>query len=303
MTDRPRLHIVFTMDCDSVALRHTERNAPRSWEQSARAIEGYCSRLLVAGFTPTLFLAHECAAEHVPLLEELAGRGVELGLLIHPPMMELGRFKRNLGEYSPEEQRLIDAFAAERFADAIGVRPRSVRSGKYSASDATFKILYEAGFRQGSISRPGWEIPKFASRWSNAPHDAHYTDPDRRDQPRDLPFFELPLTTDPSQRYADGMPFELTIDTGSVEALHRPVIEARLAAMEAANVTFRALCITTANRFDYLDDDNQHSKTVDALIAYLEQLASQYEIVPTTLAAAHEHFRRVRAERMDALGN
>jgi hypothetical protein len=302
MTDRIPLHIVFTMDCDSVALKHNSREVPRSWEQSARALEGYCSRLLAAGFPPTLFLAYECAAEHVPLLEELAGRGVELGLLVHPPMMELGRFKRNLGEYSPDEQRLIVDFAAERFADALGVRPRSFRAGKYSASDATFKVLYDLGFRQGSLSRPGWEIPKFAMRWGEAQANPRYTDAASRLRPGELPFFELPLSTDPSRRSLDGMPLDLTVDAGIFDDTHRVVIERRLSEMDADAAPFRALCLTTANRFDYFDGAGQPSKTLDALLAHLDELASQFEIVPTTLTGAHERFRRMRVEGLTVSG-
>ncbi|HWQ14539.1 MAG TPA: hypothetical protein VNL77_17205 [Roseiflexaceae bacterium] len=296
MTDRPALHIVFTMDCDVVALKRSARDVPHSWEQSARAIEGYCNRLLAAGFPPTLFVSHEAAAEHTPLLEELAGRGVELGLLLHPPMMELGRFSRNLGEYDAEEQRLIADYAAERFADAIGVRPRSVRSGKHSANDATFKVLYDLGFRQGSISRPGWDVPRFAARWHGAHPDAHYVHPADRLRPGDLPFFELPLSTDPSHRFLDGMPIELTVDSGAVDAVHRPVIEARLAAMEAGALAFRALCLSTSSRPDYYADTDQHTRTLEALIDELGALSSQYTIVPTTLAGAHERFRRTRIE-------
>ena len=294
MTERPRLHIIFTMDCDVVALKRSARDVPHSWEQSARAIEGYCSRLLAAGFTPTLFLAHESAAEHSPLLEELAGRGVELGLLLHPPMMERGRFAKDLGAYSPEDQRLIADFAAERFADALGVRPRSVRSGKYSASDATYKVLYDLGFRQGSLSRPGWEIPRFATRWEGALPDAHYVDPASRLKPGSLPFFELPLSTDPQQRHVDGMPYELTVDAGTLDVLLWPVIEHRLAEMAAAGTPFRALCISSSNRPDYYDGDNQHSRTLDALIDAIAALEAEYNLVPVTLVGAHERFRSLR---------
>jgi hypothetical protein len=291
MSERTPLHIIFTLDCDVVALKRGARDVPQSWEQSARAIEGYCERLLASGFPATLFLAHECAAEHGPLLEDLAGRGAELGLLLHPPMMELGRFKQDFGAYGPDDQRLIGDFAAERFADAVGVRPRSVRTGKHSASDTTYKVLYELGFRQGSLARPGWEVARFAARWQGAPADAHYVDPADRLRAGELPFFELPLSTDPSQRHADGTPYELTIEAGSLDALHRPVIEQRLAAMEAADAPFRALCISSCNRPRYYRDDDQHSRTLEALIDLVAALGSQYDLVPTTLSGAHERFR------------
>jgi hypothetical protein len=291
MTARIPLHILFTLDCDAVALKRAARDVPRSWELSGRAIEGYCMRLLAAGFTPTLFLAHEAVAEHGPLLEELAGRGVELALLVHPPTMELGRFQQDFGTYSADDQHQIVDFAAERFADVLGARPRSVRTGKYSASDATYKVLYDLGFRQGSISRPGWNLPRLAVRWDGALHDVHYADATSRLAAGDLPFLELPLSTDPSQRHTDGMPYELIIDAGSLEALHLPVIEARLAAMEAAETPFRALCFSSGSHVDYYTDDNIHSRTLEALIDALLALADRYELAPVTLAGAHQRFR------------
>jgi hypothetical protein len=296
MTDKIPLHVAFTIDCDSVALRRAARDVPNQWEQSARSIEGYCSRLLACGFAPTLFLAHETAVEHAPLLDELAARGVELGLLLHPPMMELGRFKKDLGAYSPEDQRLIADFAAERFADALGVRPRSVRSGKFSASDATYKVLYDLGFRQGSLCRPGWEMPRHAVRWAGAPAEPHYVDANDRLRPGDLPFFELPLTTDPSQRQTDGMPYEMAVDAGTVDALLRPVLERRLADMAAAGDPFRAICIGSSTRPDYWRDDDPHSKTLEALIDTVLALGDQYDIVPVTLTGAHQRYRAAVGE-------
>jgi hypothetical protein len=291
MTDKNSLHIAFTIDCDTVALKHGARDVPRQWEQSARAIEGYCTRLMACGFAPTLFLAHEAAAEHAPMLEELAGRGAELGLLLHPPTMELGRFKQDFGSYNAEDQRLIANFAAERFADAIGVRPRSVRSGKYSASDATYKVLYDLGFRQGSLSRPGWEIPRFNVRWNGAPADPHYVDGSNRLRPGDLPFFELPLSTDPEHRHIDGMPYEMVIDAGSLDVLLRPVLEQRLAAMATGDTAFRAICISSSTRPDYWRDDDPHSVTLEALLDIILALGEQYELVPVTLTSAHQRFR------------
>lgn len=284
------LHILFTIDCDAVALKRATRDVPRSWEQSARAIEGYCTRLLAAGIPPTLFLAHEAAAEHEPMLAELTVRGVELGLLIHPPTMELGRFNQDFGSYSAQDQRLIADFAAERFADAVGARPRSVRAGKYSASDDTFRVLAELGFRQGSLSRPGWNLPRFAARWDGAPHDAHYAHESSRLRAGELPLLELPLSTDPQQRHVDGMPYELMIDAGSHDALHMPVIEARLAAMDAEQTPFRALCFTTTTNVDYYAD-NQHSSTLEQLIDTVLALSGRYELAPVTLAGAHQRYR------------
>src|SRR5512134_2224160 len=98
MNAKPILYILFTMDCEPVASKPTKQ-APRTWQQSAQAIEGFCDRLLVEGYPSTLFVSAACAEEHGPLLEELAERTIELGLYVHPPTLEGNRYSRHLGSY------------------------------------------------------------------------------------------------------------------------------------------------------------------------------------------------------------
>jgi hypothetical protein len=62
--------------------------------------------------------------------------------------------------------------------------------------------------------------------------------------------------------------------------------------MAAENVAFRTLCLFTHNRFNYHLDDDRHSSTVEALIDYLDSLAEDHDIVPVTLAGAHDHWMR-----------
>ena len=42
-------------------------------------------------------------------------------------------------------------------------------------------------------------------------------------------------------------------------------------------------------------DDDQHSITLEQLLAYFDTLAERYELVPTTLAGAHQHYRQLMA--------
>src|SRR3712207_3072302 len=106
MIARPELHVVCTMDCYPLSKR-AKGGGLHSWEVGARAMEGFCSRLLNAGYAPTLFLSVACAEEYSPLLEELMDRGVEMGLHIHPPDIDDGRYNRPFGAYSGEQQRAL----------------------------------------------------------------------------------------------------------------------------------------------------------------------------------------------------
>ena len=295
MNDKPLLHILFTMDCEPVTRRNV-KTGPRTWELSARAIEGFCDRLSSAGYPATLFVSAECAEVHAPLMEELIARGIELGLHVHPPTLDADRYTRHLGQYRAEEQRAIVEEALERIYDAVGIRPRSFRSGGFSASDATFLVLYGLGFRQGSLSIPGYDLPRDAVRWVGAELDAHYVDASDRLRAGTLPFLELPVTSDPNRFYRQGHPSDLRIENSTVDDWHRPLIEQHLERMAAANITFKTLCLYTQSGLAYFQDDDRHSVTVEMLLDYFDTLAERYELVPTTLAGAHEQFRRSIAE-------
>lgn len=278
------------MDCPPASTKWAP-DGPRTWELSARAIEGFCSRLLNAQQAATLFVSPRCAQEHGPLLEELVERGVEIGLQIHPPNLLDGRFKQPLGQYGAEDQHSLIELAAEQVQEAIGVWPKSVRAGNYSASDATYGVLYALGFRQGSLSLPGRSVPRQAAEWSQALPDPHYVDRENRLQDGSLPFLELPVTADATRQYRTGYPYDLCIETSTFEDWHHPIIEAQLQRMADANTVFRTLCIVTQNALPYHLDADRHAKTLEALISYIESLEEQYEIVPCTLSSAHERFR------------
>jgi hypothetical protein len=287
------LHILFTMDCQPAAAPLGARGAPegpKSWEQSARSIDGFCTRLGNAGYPATLFVTPECAEEHAPLLEELLERGYELGLYVQPQSLAGGGYKRYFGQYGREEQRGIVELAKQQFQAAVGAWPQSVRTGMFSASDATFGVLHELGFRQGSVSSPGRRIGQHAAVWPGAPGDAHYVDPQCRIRPGHLPFLEVPVTTDATQLRGGRSP-DLAIENGTFEAWHRPLIEGQLQRMEAEGVAFRALCITTRNAFPYHSAGERQGAALEALITHLAALEERYEVVPTTMSGAHKRFR------------
>lgn len=278
------------MNCEPPAKKGSPAG-PDTWETSCRSIEGFCSRVLNAGYAATLFLSARAADEHAPLVEELAGRGVELGLYLHPPHLGDHRFSKHLGTYGEQEQHELIAYAVDWYSDALDARPQSFRPGDFSANETTFGVLYALGFRQGSLSNPGRDAPRQGVRWSGAPSNAHYVDPTDRQRAGALPFLEVPVTSDPTTITLGGLTPALCIESGDFEHWHRPIIARRLAQMEAERADFRTLCIFTHNRFAYDQDDLQYD-TLDAMVAFFDSLRHKYEIAPVTVAGAHTAWLR-----------
>jgi len=284
------LYVSFTMDCERIAAE-SPPGGPESWEVSERAIRGYCERLLAHGYKPTLFLTPECGGQHVEMLRRLAERGVELGLHVHPQSLGDHRYQCYLGEYDANMQREIIGLATEMLTRAIVVRPVSFRPGNFSANDETYGVLYDLGFRQGSVSDPGRRSPQYAATWEGTCPDPHYVDLHDRLGLGDLPFLEMPLTTDPQRRHPNGFPYELRIESGLFGDWHRPIIQRTLRRFEREQVSLRALCILTHNYLAY--DRAEDARTV-TLQGILDYLACMEDVVPVTLREAHEHFKSQR---------
>ncbi len=295
MSTKVPLYILFTMGCEPPEGKPAPEQ-PKTWESSARAIEGYCNIILSAGYAATLFVSANCAYEHAPLLEEFAGRGVELGLHVHPASLGQAGYRGYLGDYSDQQQSDLIEIARETFYDALNIRPRSFRSGRFSASDATFGVLYELGFRQGSVSSPGRVVRRHAALWQGAAADPHYVDQSNRLRAGTLPFLELPVTSDSTRQHGGGLAYELGVEFGSVEDWHQPIVEGQLRRMAEEQTRFRTLCLFTHNSLPYHLDDDRHTHTLRALCDYLDTLRDQYEIVPTTVAGAHEFWRAAEAQ-------
>lgn len=285
MTTLPTLHVVFTMDVHSAATQ-SDPEGPRSWQLSAQAVDGYCAALARAGFPATLFLTPRCAAEHEPLVEEVTSYGCEAGLLLHPPSLEGVGGSRLLGHYPRAEQGRIVQHALDQFQDALGSRALTCRGAFFSANDDTFGLLAELGFRQGSLSNPGRQISKHAALWQGAPIQPHFASASNRLERGDLPFFEVPVSSDPGQ-VRGGLAPDLAIENGTVDAYHRPFVQGHLERQSAESTGFRALCLTTRNCFAYHDRGDRLRQALDGVIDLIRGLGESYTIVPTTVRGAH----------------
>jgi len=294
------LHVAFTMDCERIA-SESPPGGPESWELSERAVRGYCNTLLEEGFPPTLFIVPECAQRHRELFLEFASRGVELGLHLHPQSFADHRYGKYLGEYGRGDQAELISGAMSAFTRALGIKPRSFRSGNFSASDETFEVLSSLDFRQGSVSDPGRDAPGFAAVWRGAVPDPHWTSRESRLEVGDLPFLEIPVTTVPGRLQPNGFPWELRIESGNLEEWHRPILEVYLSRVIRDNGRIPCLCIFTHNYFDYSDPCCEQSKTLVNLVHCIRELPIR-QVLPTTLGELRKTLLRRARKKLTAPG-
>jgi hypothetical protein len=165
----------------------------------------------------------------------------------------------------------------------------------FSASDATFGTLAELSFRQGSLSNPGRRVTRQAADWSGAETDAHYADQSSRLRRGDLPFLELPVTTD-ATRVRGGVAPDLAIENGTLDDWHRPLIESQLKRMDSEQLPFKALCFYTRNCFAYHTTGNGIASTLASIVGWIDSLRDRYEVRPATVGKAHAYFRALLRE-------
>jgi len=293
MRSGPPLAVLFTLDCLPAVRKRRVNPHPRTWEASARSIDGFCATLLAAGHRPTLFCALSVVANQTPLIEEYASAGAEVGLLVDPSELRPG-LRHQLGHYSADDQREIVRVSVHRFLQMLGSRPRSVRSNEFSASDETFGVLRQNGFLQGSVSEPGRHVRQVDAMWEGAVPDPHLADAGDRLRAGSLEFLEVPVTTDANQSQG-GVPPELNLDAGEFEAWHHPLADGQLERMERDGVSFRTLCWLARSGLPYGDAAADCTKALRDAIEFVDGLGERFEVTSMTVSQAHSEFRRLAA--------
>jgi hypothetical protein len=192
---RPEFSLIVRADCE--ATQHAIGDAALG-ERSTR---GFIEVAGEEGLRATLLVIPTDLEASPALYRDLARAGHEIGLHVHPADQGYEEF---LGVYGPDDQRRIIREAADRFAQVMGYKPRSVCIGYGSANDHTYPIFVELGFTHGHVSVPTRVLPECASVWAGAPLDMHYAHPYNRLLLGWLDFVEIPQTLDPDSRMWGG---------------------------------------------------------------------------------------------------
>jgi hypothetical protein len=288
MSSGDSIFITFTMDVERIAER-SPTGGPVSWEQSERAIRGFADVLTTNDLVATLFITPETATVHPQLFFELEQRGFELGMHLHPQSFRDNSYREHLGGYGYEQQVEILSQAQNDWAEALGRRSASFRPGHFSANDATFRALYDCGFRQGSVSPPERQIPSLRSVWRGADPDAHHAHPSFRLIAGDLDFYECPMTVDADRRIYDGdSALEFRIEWGTAEEL-LSVVAKRVDDLVERDVAVKSLVSITHNMFEFEDPDDAYRHCLDGVSEGIRRVVepSGLTLVPATLAEVH----------------
>ena len=197
-----QLRIVLTMDCEpTTTLTHGSATGPSDWAFGERAVAGYASIARRYGWPVTFFIHPETAQAQPDLFLGLQAEGAHLGLHVHPWKYALSRhagarYLEHYGGLSPSEQRALLEETGTLWAEAFGRRPDHFRPGTFSANDATFQILAQAGFVGCSCSLPGRQMPEMRANWTGTDPDPHRAHPDFRQIAGALDLAEMPVSVD-----------------------------------------------------------------------------------------------------------
>ena len=197
-----QINVVITMDCEPITTgTHSAATGPDSWALGERATAGYAEIARSFGFPVTYFIHPETALAQPDVFHGLARDGACLGLHMHPWKYSMSRhgglkYREHYGGLSENEQRELLSEAAALWREGMGYRPVYFRPGTFSGNDSVFKVLVELGFRGGSCSLPGRNMPEFRAAWVGTDPDPHRGHRTYRLLAGDLDFAEMPLSTD-----------------------------------------------------------------------------------------------------------
>lgn len=283
-----QIYVVFTMDCERIK-KFSPPGGPESWEASERAIIGFSEILKQKGFKGTFFVVPEAAEKHKALFNKLANQRFEVGMHFHPQSFRNLDYNDYLGGYSYREQVKILKEGIQIWSEALRMHPRSFRSGNFSANNNTFPVLVELGFKQGSLSLPGRNLPEFKAIWQNAYPFAHHANSKDKLISGSLPFYEVPVTVN-EQKYpmSNRWGFDLRIERAEFRE-HQSTIDENVSRMKKEGILVKTLVAITHNMFDYSDKRNTVTKTLQLILDYLLKLREKtyLQIISSTLEEIH----------------
>lgn len=197
-----KIQVVVTMDCEpTTETTHPTATGPDTWALGERAVRGYAEIANEYNFPVTFFIHPEAAVAQTSMFDELRRHGACLGLHVHAWKYSLWRhqgkkYMDHYGGLSEQEQWAILGETSALWQQALGEKPLYFRPGTFSANDAIFKVLTGMGFKGGSCSVPGRQMPEMRAVWQGAEPDPHRGHATFRMLAGDLNFVNMPLSTD-----------------------------------------------------------------------------------------------------------
>ena len=147
------LYLMGTYDCEPLAARSPQCGGPQSWQESEEKVleitDLYRSRGLLDALS--FHLTPEAAKGQPDLYKDLRDQGVYIGIQPNVPGFRYPTYDRDLGLYSPDEQREIVRLAKEDFEEALGFGTETYTTCCGSRSNETAAILVETGY---TVYRP-----------------------------------------------------------------------------------------------------------------------------------------------------
>lgn len=284
MTKQNELLVCWTIDCEA-----TQR-AIDDVSLGMRSLRGYADLLAEAGLQGTLFVLPSDAEAYPKLLRELAGEGFEIGLHYHP--QEDGH-SDYCGAYSYDDQVAMYGQAAQRFADAVGFRPQTFRTGSFSANDMTFPATTQVGFKSCSHSLPERKMTSLRANWSGAAPGVHFAHPSNRLLEGNLDLVEIPVTGDPdSMLWSGSHPQDLRVELFDAKN-QCYMIDKMIAREKSRAAKVKAIVTLTHNIFEYGRVDDFRHITMKQMIADFQRLSQKHEVqlLPATIGQIAAAYR------------
>jgi peptidoglycan/xylan/chitin deacetylase (PgdA/CDA1 family) len=256
---RDTVYLSFFIDCEST---QPQVKNPALGE---RAIRGFADVLEARKLRGTFHVIPGDAQIHAAIYRDLAQRGHEIGLHLHPAAYGKPDF---LGLFGPDEQRDLFAQGIDLFTQALRFFPKTVCPGYLSTNDFTYGVLHGLGFRHGTTSFPTRTLAECASVHATAPLDVHYAHPFNKVLPGDgsFDFVELPPTVDPESRMWGGKhPQDWRVELVDAKN-HRYTADKAVKRQVLQNVPVKMLRGITHNIFEYGDPKDFRRQTLEGML-------------------------------------
>lgn len=271
-----RIFVVITMDCEPPHDGRVARaSGPRSWADSERFVRGYTAIAKEHGFPVSFFLHPEVALDQAGLFHELERDGANIdGLHLHPWKYGDGRFRAHFGGLSADQQYAVVSEAAALYRHGMGRRPKYFRPGTFSANDNTYRVLVDLGFEGGSISAPERNFVDINAVWNGAPKDPHRAHPNFRQCRGDLPFANMPLTSDFSTPgMLNGREYfrDLRPDFDDQEEGFRRIVDNVVGQVVGRAPAVPVINLVTHNDNDYGDPDNRVCRNLRVILREINE--------------------------------